>query len=255
MDNTELRLIPIQINKDFNYYADSNGNIWRQLKGRPRRKKELNYTSPLKEIDNKWYKLLKPSIGGKLKNYLKISGDNKVFSVHRLVLLAFEFRQDYQEYQINHKNRNTFDNRPENLEWVTNKENSIHRTQTSLPKSYNELREDWKQQINELNTFIDTYIPKSIGSSLIYDLEAIKNYLTNTDLSMQEIAVKTNSSLRSVRYWQEKLKIKRPKTTLIDKILPIIKENPDITPNKIASILNVRVTSIHAVLRKVKRND
>ena len=54
---------------------------------------------------------------------------------------------------------------------------------------------------------------------------------------------------------EEKLKIKRPKLTLLDKILPILKDNPNITPKEISELLNVRITSIHAVLRKVKCND
>jgi DNA-binding MarR family transcriptional regulator len=72
---------------------------------------------------------------------------------------------------------------------------------------------------------------------------------------MEQIAEKTNSSFRSVRYWQGKLKIKRSKITIEEKIIPLLKINPNITPNEISEILGVRNTSVHAVLRKMKSKN
>lgn len=251
MKNTELKLIPIQFKNNCRYYCSPDGNVWRELKGRPRRKQDISYKSSLRFIDNKWVKLLQPEIRGKLNNYLAVYID-KYYFVHRLVLLTYNYVENYNELQCNHKNRNTFDNSIENLEWVTNKENSIHRFKTSLPKPYEELKEEWKDNFEKLNSINDFYDPKPPGGTLIYDLESIKYFLENTDLSMEQIAEKTNSSFRAVRYWQEKLKIKRPKITIEEKIIPLLKINPNITPNEISEILGVRNTSVHAVLRKMK---
>lgn len=53
---------------------------------------------------------------------LRNGGERKNHYVHRLVALAFLEREDGKNY-INHKNYNTADNKAENLEWCTQREN------------------------------------------------------------------------------------------------------------------------------------
>jgi len=50
----------------------------------------------------------------------------KSVSVHRAILSAFNPIKDFNEFYINHKNLDKHDNRLENLEWVTPKENAEH---------------------------------------------------------------------------------------------------------------------------------
>jgi hypothetical protein len=257
MDNTELRSIPLPPYNDL-YYADSDGFIWKKLKGRPRHKNEKVVTC-YRFYNGEWYKLLKPQVHGKNNNYLvvKICPCDKTITVHRLVLLAFNYIPNYIDFQVNHKNRNSFDNTPNNLEWVTNQENCQHRVYTTLPAPYNALRREWERKFEERQKNSDFYQTQELGSWCSkYDEKEIIELLKTTDWTKRQIADYLGCSHRAVRYWQEKIKADRPKKlTLKEKINPLLEKNPDITPNQIADILQVRVTSIHAVLRKIKCND
>lgn len=58
-----------------------------------------------------------------------------LFYVHRLVAYAF-LGPDPVGKEVNHKNGKTGDNRVENLEWVSHKENMIHSIQIGLRKRW-----------------------------------------------------------------------------------------------------------------------
>jgi hypothetical protein len=66
---------------------------------------------------------MKPFSLGKL--YLGVSINRKPEYVHRIVASTYISNQ-YNKTDVNHINGNKFDNRVENLEWTTHKENIKH---------------------------------------------------------------------------------------------------------------------------------
>jgi hypothetical protein len=69
---------------------------------------------------------------GYLRIQLRNEKGYKNFYVHRLVLL--NFIGEKKGLVVNHKNGDKFDNRFENLEWVTQSENVLHSYRTGLRK-------------------------------------------------------------------------------------------------------------------------
>ena len=61
--------------------------------------------------------------------YLKVHIKTKYFLVHRLVLETFKPTDD-KTLEVNHINENKHDNRLENLEWKSHKNNMQHGTRT-----------------------------------------------------------------------------------------------------------------------------
>jgi hypothetical protein len=53
-------------------------------------------------------------------------GENKSWLVHRLVALAFLEGETKEKWTVNHKNGDKLDNRLENLEWASSKEQTRH---------------------------------------------------------------------------------------------------------------------------------
>lgn len=78
-------------------------------------------------------KVLKPwqDIHGYYHVSLRVNGETKKRSVHRLVAQAFIANPDNKP-QVNHKDGNPKNNVVENLEWCTNAENTLHAYRTGL---------------------------------------------------------------------------------------------------------------------------
>lgn len=105
---------------------------WRDIKGyeglyevsNMGRVKSLNYGRTGKS------KILRPNETrlGYLRICLCKYGKHKIYWVHRLVLMTFNPNPDMKSLEVNHIDEDKTNNRLENLEWVTRKENINHGT-------------------------------------------------------------------------------------------------------------------------------
>lgn len=90
-------------------------------------------------FNNKTLRFVKPQSNGRYyKVTLSVDGKERQYLVHRLVAIAF-IPNPYNKPEVNHINGNRFNNRVENLEWVTASENQIHSVKTNLKKHGTDL--------------------------------------------------------------------------------------------------------------------
>ena len=104
---------------------------------------------------------------GKSKGYYQY----KKKKIHRLVAKTFIENNDIKKDKVNHKNGDTLDNRVENLEWVTNKENIQHAYDTGLNKNKRQIiqydNEISKNLIKEFNSIRECANELNLLESLI----------------------------------------------------------------------------------------
>lgn len=97
------------------YGVDTEGNIW-----------SFKHKKP-KILSPGWKK---KGCGYKTVLLTDKHGNKKNFLIHRLVAIAFIPTEDIM-LEVNHRNRNSADNRLENLEWVNRKQNMNHVSDTN----------------------------------------------------------------------------------------------------------------------------
>lgn len=105
--------------------------MWKTIEDFP------NYeVSNLGEVRNvKTGKILKPGYNQDGYAIVQLANDGivKMKRIHRLVLTAFNPIENYNNFEVNHKDRNRRNNNLENLEWVTNQQNIQYRDKSDNP--------------------------------------------------------------------------------------------------------------------------
>ena len=130
-------------------------------------------------------KILKKTVHQASENYyreivnLAINKKRKMCKVHRLVAEAF-LPNPNNLPQVNHIDGNTFNNKVENLEWCTGRENIIHAYETGLKKSYRPTKEELEEM------YINQRIPlKEIVKQKKTNIEVVKKYLNKYGIKIR----------------------------------------------------------------------
>jgi hypothetical protein len=84
--------------------------------------------------------------------YIRVYIFYKVYFLHRLIAIAFISNPEKKE-QVNHKDGNKLNNSLENLEWMTNQENQIHKFKNGLGNNFTRKIVQYDLEMNKLNEF------------------------------------------------------------------------------------------------------
>jgi len=118
---------------------DLDGEIW----------KEIFYREYIWKISNMGRyenKKLSRTFGSKCKNgYMMFSQKHLRIKCHRLVCQAFHPIDNPEDFVVNHINHIKYDNRAENLEWMTQKENC--KAFFAMNPGINKLRNQYKKSV------------------------------------------------------------------------------------------------------------
>jgi hypothetical protein len=123
---------------------------------------EKKYQNGRVDTFNRKGKILKER---RLNNYLRVTlyhpKLNKIdFYIHRLVLITFESFPINDKMQVNHKDCNKSNNSIDNLEWVTNRENTIHAYKNNLIQLPKGLNNRLSKQVAQIDVNTNEVIKK-----------------------------------------------------------------------------------------------
>lgn len=101
-----------------NYKVDTDGNVYSK-------------SVCQKNIKGEWRRVNGVVVKGYIKCKIRNENGAKLVFAHRLVAQAF-IENPENKKTVNHKNGNKKDNRKDNLEWATNKEQTAHAIENNL---------------------------------------------------------------------------------------------------------------------------
>jgi hypothetical protein len=101
--------------------------------------------------------------------YIRVFIYNKTYTLHRLIAFAFLENSENKE-QVNHIDGNKLNNCVNNLEWVTNQENQIHKFKIGLGNNYTRKITQYDLEMNKIkdfNSIVEASKTLNIGKSNI----------------------------------------------------------------------------------------
>lgn len=168
-------------------------------------------------------KILKRRIHKGYVNYiLYINGKQKYTLAHRLVAINFiKCPNDFDNFEVNHKDGIKTNNKPRNLEWCTGKENCLHAFKTGLHKS-----KFSKKTVHDVCKLLEKgYSNKEISIKLHLEekynceYEVVKGFIKSIKSKRAWVWVSDNYDI------PEPKKMKSNDKKLIEKICLLIQEN------------------------------
>lgn len=149
---------------------NSRGNGFRKWKGRLL---QLNLKNKKKYVNCK----------------LSVEGKTHTRQLHWLVLASFRFKPTAEKCHINHIDGNKRNNKLDNLEWVTPKENVDHAVKTGLHKA----AKGSKNGLSKLNEETVLKIKKDMLNGLL-NVQISKKY---------NVSLKMISDIKTKRTWKQ----------------------------------------------------
>lgn len=112
--------------------------------------------------------------------YIRVYIHNKTFVLHRLIAMTFLTNSENKE-QVNHKDGNKINNCVNNLEFVTNKENQIHKFQNGLGNNF--TRKIKQYDLN--GNFIKEYVSIALAAK---DMQLSKSSIRGVLINYRKTA-------------------------------------------------------------------
>lgn len=183
-DRQEGNVRPIKFRAWDKYEIGSDGSVWST---------DFNHTGKRKKLkkyrDEDGYDFV----------YFTIKGVRSIHAVRRLVLTSF-VPKPTPKHQVNHKNSIRHDDRLENLEWVTSRENTLHGWRNGRVQSD-------KARKRASDQFSGTGNPKAkLTAQDVKHIEAIRKSgkMLKDIASAFGISVSQVGAICQGRFWNEK---------------------------------------------------
>jgi hypothetical protein len=134
-----------------NKYQDLENEEWREviLENVDNPKKRKYYVSNLGRFKNSAGIIRE---NDKAVEYIKVCVLNKTYALHRLIAKVF-LENPENKQQVNHKDGNKLNNILSNLEWVTNRENQIHKFETGMGNNFTKKIIQFDLEMNKIKEF------------------------------------------------------------------------------------------------------
>ena len=134
-----------------NKYEDLENEIWKEVIVEPMQNDKKYFVSNLGRFKNSSGMIME-NYKVNENGYIRVYIYNKTYALHRLIAKAF-IENPHNKEQVNHIDGVKLNNSLENLEWVTNTENQIHKYKTGLADKSKRKIIQYDLEMNELNKF------------------------------------------------------------------------------------------------------